>query len=149
MRLCLPVAAVAAAAFSLATPAAAQRVDARLSAALDCVKVTDETQRLACYDRAMVPLSEAAASGALQGRSLGPKSLEGKIRAMRGQGVDRLIVQLDNGDRWTLMLEGNERLPRAGDAVTIRRGALGNWWVKVTGRQTFQARFLGPPESRQ
>jgi hypothetical protein len=143
----LPFAA-AAVALGLASPTAAQRVDARLTAALACVYVVDQAQRLACYDRSMVPLSEAAASGALEGRSLGPKSLAGKIRAMRGQGSDRLLVQLENGDRWTLMLEGNERLPKAGDPVTIRRGVLGNWWVKVADRQTFQARFLGPPENR-
>lgn len=130
---------------ALATPSAAQRVDPRLSAALACTRVSDEAQRLSCYDKAMVPLSEAAASGALEGRSLGPRSLEGSIRAMRGQGPDRLLVQLDNGDRWVLMVEGNERLPKAGDKVAMRRGALGNWWVKVARGQTFQARFLGQP----
>lgn len=148
MRLDLPLLALAAF-LTFETSALAQRMDPRLAAALACVKVTHEAQRLVCYDQAMVPLREAADSGALAGRSLGPRSLQGRIRAMRGQGADRLLVQLDNGDRFTLMLEGNERLPKAGDAVTIRRGVLGNWWVTVGRRQTFQARFLGPPEPRR
>ena len=133
----------------LAQPAVAQRVDPRLQSVLACASISDSAQRLQCYDGAISPLRQAAASGALEGRSLGPKALEGKIRSMRGQGYDRLLVQLENNDRWLLMLEGNERLPKAGDPIAATRGALGNWFFKVNDRQTFSAKFLGPPEPQR
>lgn len=145
----LPIILALLATAGLAAPAAAQRVDPRLRAVLACAAVTDAAARLACFDGAIAPLEQAASSGALEGRSLGPKALTGTIRSMRGQGYDRLLVQLENNDRWVLMLEGNERLPKAGDSVTATRGALGNWFFKVQKGQTFSAKFLGPPEARR
>lgn len=131
----------------LAAPheAAAQKLDPRLEAVLACPRIADTAQRLACFDAAVTPLRQAASSGSLEARSLGPKALEGKLRATRGQGYGQLLAQLENGDRWLLKLEGNERLPKPGSDVTIRRGALGNWWFKVANGQTFQARFLNQP----
>lgn len=126
--------------------AAAQKLDPRLEAVLACPRLTDPSQRLACFDAAVTPLSKAAASGSLEARSLGPKALEGKVRATKGQGYNSLLVQLENGDRWVLTLEGNERLPKVGSDVTIRRGALSNWWFKVAKGQTFQAKFIGQPD---
>ena len=70
-----------------------------------------------------------------------------KPRVKMGQTLpERYWVELENGDRWLLKLEGNERTPKPAAEVTIRRGALSNWWVKVKGGQTFQARFLGQPD---
>lgn len=135
-----------AAALLLPGAASAQKVDPRLEAVLACPKIADSAQRLACFDSAIAPLRKAAEAGALEARSLGPKALEARIRAMKQQGYDRMLVQFDNGDRWIFQLEGNERMPKAGDAVTVKRGALGNWWVKVVKGQTFQAKFLGQPD---
>lgn len=132
--------------FTLPSQSVAQKLDPRLEAVLACPRITDAAQRLACFDTAVTPLSKAASSGSLEARSLGPKSLDDKVRAVRGQGYGQLLVQLENGDRWLLKLEGNERTPKAGAEVSIRRGALGNWWVKVKNGQTFQARFLGQPD---
>ena len=131
--------------FALPGAASAQRLDPRLEAVLACPRIADAAQRLACFDTAVTPLSKAASSGSLEARSLGPKALEGKVRALRGQGYDQLLVQLENGDRWMLKIEGNERTPKPGAEVTIRRGALGNWWFKIKNGQTFQARFLSQP----
>ena len=131
---------------AVSEPAAAQKLDPRLEAVLACPRIADAAQRLACFDTAVTPLSKAAKSGSLEARSLGPKALEGKVSATRGQGYDAFLVQLENGDRWLLRLEGNERLPKVGADVTMRRGALGNWWFKVTNGQTFQAKFLGQPD---
>ncbi|GAA3996283.1 hypothetical protein GCM10022211_01420 [Sphingomonas humi] len=131
---------------ALAGPAAAQKLDPRLEAVLACPRITDAAQRLACFDAAVTPLRQAASNGSLEARSLGPKALDGKVRATKGQGYNNLLVQLENGDRWLLTLEGNERLPKVGSDVTIRRGALSNWWFKVDKGQTFQARFLGQPD---
>lgn len=136
-----------AAAMMASVAGAAPRVDPRLQAVLGCAGIADPAARLACFDGAVTPLREAATSGALEGRSLGPKSLEDKIRALRGQGPDRLLVQLENKDRWLLMLEGDERLPRPGQVATLKRGALGNWWFTVAKGRTFQAKFLGQPEA--
>lgn len=136
----------AAALVALPGAAAAQKLDSRLAAVLACPGITDSAQRLACFDAAVAPLRQAASSGSLEARSLGPKGLAGKVRATRGQGYDQLVVQLENGDRWLLKLEGNERLPKPGNDITLRRGALGNWWFKVGNGQTFQAKFLGQPD---
>jgi hypothetical protein len=137
---------VALASLALPGAAAAQKLDSRLEAVLACPGITDAAQRLACFDAAVTPLRQAASSGSLEARSLGPKSLQGKVRATRGQGYDQLVVQFENGDRWLLKLEGNERLPKVGVDATLRRGALGNWWFKTANGQTFQARFLGQPD---
>lgn len=139
-------AAWAAAVLGLPSAAHAQKLDSRLEAVLACPRIVDAAQRLACFDTAVTPLSKAASTGSLEARSLGPKSLDDKVRAVRGQGFGQLLVQLENGDRWLLKLEGNERTPKIGADATIRRGALGNWWFKVKNGQTFQARFLGQPD---
>ena len=131
-----------------ASPASAREIDNRLQTALACLKVTDGAARLACYDRAMVPLQEAARTGALEGRSLGPQAMEGTISALRGVGYDGYIIALNNGDRWQLFIEGNEREPKMGAKVKARRGALGSWWIDVERGNTFRAKFLGPPQRR-
>ena len=123
-------------------PAAAQKLDPRLETIIACPRITDPAQRLACFDSAVAPLSQAATTGALVARSGGPTALQGKIRTVRQQGSGRALVQLGNGDRWSLQLKDNDVLPKVGADVTVRRGALGNWFFKVTNGRTFQASFL-------
>lgn len=128
--------------------AGAKDIDNRLQAALACQKLTDDAARLACYDKAMVPLQEAAESGGLEGKSLGPAAMQGKVSAVRGVGYEGYIIALDNGDRWQLFIEGNEREPKLGAKATARRGALGSWWIDIERGNTFRAKFLGQPQRR-
>ena len=131
-----------------AAPAGARELDTRLQAALACTRVADAAERLACFDRAMVPLQQAAQTGALDARSLGPQARVGKISAVRGLGVDSYVIALENGDRWQLFIEGREREPKLGATATARRGAIGSWWIDIERGSTFRAKFLGPPQRR-
>lgn len=132
----------------LAGPAQARDLDNRLQAALACSKVTDAAERLACYDRAMVPLQQAAQTGALDARSLGPQARVGTVSAVRGLGYDSYIIALQNGDRWQLFIEGREREPKIGATASARRGAIGSWWIDIDKGSTFRAKFLGQPQRR-
>lgn len=131
-----------------AQPAEAQRLDSRLESVLACAKESDPNRRLGCFDAALIPLTKAAESGALESRSLGPKSLESRVRAMRRQGYSGLLVQLENGDRWTVALEGSEIFPEVGESVTVRRGVLGGWWFKAGNGRAFRATFMELPVKR-
>ncbi len=108
-----------------------------------CAPVPDPAERLACYDKAFPPppaVHEAAAKRVVDEFGRAPQSRPGSPSSSAGD-RDRIeakvakvvhsqgsrTITLDNGQVWALT-EATTRGPIAeGDAVAVRRAALGNY----------------------
>jgi hypothetical protein len=122
-----------------------------------CAAINRNTERLACYDRAVAAMIEGKAPEGLAAAT--PEATFGVISSARGapassgaeakadlqsltanvkgfgRGADgSLLILLDNGQTWR-QLSGSESLLKVGDTVTINRAALGSFqMVMPTGR---------------
>jgi hypothetical protein len=138
-----------------------------------CETLTDAVARLACYDRAGVALTKAAAQGKivivdqqdlkdtrkqLFGFSL-PKlpflssgdsaseqqdEIAASIASARDIGDGKWRITIDSGAVWETT-EGSfsGRDPRPGNPVVIKRGALGSYMMRIDGRRGIRARRIG------
>lgn len=159
----------AAAAASLPALAHAAETPARaeaFQAVLDCKKVADPGQRLACYDAAAAKMGEAETKGDIvvidraqasaahrQAFGLSLPSLSFVTKALKPEEVDRLegvvkSARADINGKWTLVLEDGARWrqisgdlmrpPKAGSKVSIRRGTIGSFLMNVDGQQAIK-----------
>ena len=162
------VAAIVGAAWSAAEakPQEAPTRAAVVQAVVDCRKIDDPTQRLACYDNAVAAMSNAETSGDLV-------TLDRKQRqAVRKQAfgftlptlsmfdtgekeVDRIDDTLANASqdangRWIFHMEDGavwrqiddeflSRRPHQGSAIVIRRAMLGSYMLSVDGQPGVRA----------
>ena len=62
------------------------------------------------------------------------------IRSSRRDGFGALSFTLDNDQQWTQIDDHQTFDPRAGDAVHIHRGALGNYLANIAGRSAIRVR---------
>lgn len=156
-----PVAGLAFAAPALAAPApaAAQRAQ-QLQSLLDCKKIADPTERLACYDKAATVLDEAEAKGDVVvvnreqarqvrkqafGFSLPSISLfekgektealnatESTIAEAKRLPTGRWQIKLAEGGTW-VQIDSTEIPidPKVGQPVKIRAAALGSFMMAV------------------
>jgi hypothetical protein len=125
--------------------------------ALFCAGIATPDERLACYDALAKPKSPqpqaAPAVAARPERSVDDATTFGLVRrapgsvqgpqqinaVVTGVSVDRqgsVLVALDNGQSWTFN-DPDARL-NAGDAVTIRRAALGSFLMTTPSRHTYR-----------
>ena len=125
----------------LAAPAPSPERAQQLQSLIDCRKVTDPTQRLACFDAlaATLPKIEADRFGMTAdiANKRDPESerrakeaiLPGRIVAL-GQGPrGEYIFTLDNGQVWMQAeVEPNKRFA-VGDVVHIEHGAMSSLWL--------------------
>lgn len=155
--------------FCASSPASAASSHDRapaFQAVLDCRKVTDDAQRLACYDAAAAKMGQAETQGDIvvidraqasaahrEAFGLHVPSLEFVTRALRPEEVNRIDGIVDtaradqNGD-WTFILEGGAvwrqisgdlyRAPHHGSKVTIRRGSIGSFLMNVDGQPSIK-----------
>jgi hypothetical protein len=72
-------------------------------------------------------VSEASASGSLE-------SLEAKVAGIRDITNGRVLIDLDNGQVWRQVDTDVTVRLKAGDAVSIKRGALGSYWLSSNDR---------------
>jgi hypothetical protein len=126
-----------------------------------CSRIKKNSERLACYDRALdylrTPTAAAAAptaetsfgisSGAPEPRrsaanepASGPddalESLTGRIASLSADGQGMNIVTLDNGQTWRQLAGSTKLLAlKVGDEVTITRASFGSFLMSTsTGR---------------
>jgi hypothetical protein len=151
-------AAPAASAAELARCAAITAADERLACydALVCAGIAAADERLACYDALAKPKTRPQAAPAdaarpegggndvknfgVVRRRLAPPEGPELIKALVTKvSVDRLgnvDMSLDNGQSWTF--HDPDVLLRSGDAVTIRRAALGSFLMTTPRRHTYR-----------
>jgi hypothetical protein len=114
-----------------------------------CAKIRQNSERLACFDRAVIHLeSGAAAEGTKPAPSAEDmfginastptvkpeekedhaqvEAIKAKVKAVR-QGGGGVILELDNGQTWRQVQGSNTLLIKNGDEVKITRGALGSF----------------------
>jgi hypothetical protein len=140
---------------------------------LDCQRQTDDAARLRCYDAAAAALATAAAGGkvvvvdredvrrtrrSLFGFSL-PKlpffsgddsadsqqdELTAKIASARSVGYDKYQIRLEDGALWeTTESSSAVNEPRKGDMVTIKKGPLGSYMMRIAGQRGLRAKRVG------
>lgn len=145
---------------------------AALKALNDCRGLTDSAARLTCYDSAAAGLDAAERSGDVVvldreqvraakrdtfGLRLPSFDLFDRDDAQRSTEVDRIsstvasagqgargwIVTLANGQTWRQTDGRGLYRVRPGDAVEIRRGALGSYFMRVAGQPGVRAQRGG------
>jgi hypothetical protein len=136
-----------------------------------CRSISDNAQRLACFDRASGALLAAASRGDVSvvdrselrttRRSLfgfglpklpffrgdptadeASETLDSKIASARELGNGKYRIGLTDGNAVWDTLETYEALdpPRSGQPVTIKRGALGSYLVRIDGQRGVKAK---------
>jgi hypothetical protein len=136
---------------------------------VDCRKITDDAQRLACYDQATAAFDQAEAKGDVVvvdreqarkvrrqafGFSLPSISLfekgetqeeientTGVVSTARQNGMGQWIVKLEDGAVWA-QIDSHEvnRTPKPGMPVKIRKAALGSFLMSIDNQGAFRAR---------
>lgn len=144
----------------LALPAAAQDRSKHLEHVLDCRKVADSTERLACYDKSVADLDTAErqkdvmivdkeqvreARRSVFGLKLpnirlfggGDKDeleeVESTVKSISYQSDGHVFFVIADGARWVQTDDRAVVGVKAGGAVTIRKGALGSFFAKFKG----------------
>lgn len=138
---------------------------------LACRSVADSKQRLACYDKAAQGFAEAVGKrevvvidkaranqarrslfgftvpnlGALFGGGGEEISqIEGTVQNVIENGDGTLVITVSDGSTWSQTDDTPVALlPRRGDKVVIRRGALGAYFVKIRSQPGYKAKRTG------
>jgi hypothetical protein len=175
----LPLPILAIALLAVAPSAAAKSppekaANSPLVTALDaCRQITDDAQRLACFDRASAALVGATASGdvsvvdraqlrqtrkALFGFNMprlpffaGDKSaeddkgvLDSTIKSVRSMGYERFQIVLVDGAIWeTAQVYLSFSEPRKGQKIRIKRAPLGVYFLEIDGQVAVKGRRVG------
>jgi hypothetical protein len=140
---------------------AARGAEPKLEAAAACARISAEAERLACFDGlfgarahptpasppqaappvkpAMAPESEfgltAAQREAPPPEPAAPAEITSRVSRVITRGPEPPMLELENGQQWVLLESmGSDRF-RAGDAVTIRSGALGSFLASMPERK--------------
>ncbi len=139
-----------------------------IQSVLDCRKVEDTAQRLACYDKAVDTVAKADASGDLvtvdrdQRRTLRRQAYGFNLPSLnmfdRGEKVEenerltakvasasqdkngRWVVRLDDGAVWAHTDDSTLYPgPRPGSTAVVRKGSLGSFFMNIDGKEDFKA----------
>lgn len=127
----------------------AQSAEDQLGAVQACRAIADLAERVACYDRASAPGTAPVAAppptpeeqfgrSPERARPAPPpppqaqaqqlERISAKIVSLRSDALGRLSFVLDNGQVWRMTESaGVFDFPSRGDAVTVRRGAVGGY----------------------
>ncbi len=157
--------AVAAAAAAAPGAAQTTQANALVDTVVQCKSVTDDQARLRCFDAAADALQRARSSGSVvvvdredvrrTRRSLfgfsvpklpfftgdssqeeEPQEVMAKIRSVRSLGYGKWLFDLDSAGTWQTTEPSNYAgTPRPGDAVKIRKAALGSYFITVGKRR--------------
>ena len=111
-----------------------------------CAHVRDDTDRLACYDQAFgKPPASAAATSPAPSEQFGftekemarntgqsavpaaPDSVTAAIKSLDWRRDGKFVVTLDNTQVWAQSEFNSQADVQVGDAITVRRGALGSY----------------------
>lgn len=108
-----------------------------------CVQEQDDGRRLACYDREMVRAEKSYGLTDEQKRKLDPpkasvamqaQPLTSKVAAVTLRADGRNVIALENGQIWVQGDAFEDIAIHAGDAVTIKSGLLGSFYMDLPSR---------------
>jgi len=143
-----------------AVPAAAQERSKRLDAVVECRKISDSTERLACYDRAVADLDTATKSREVvvvdreqvtearrsvfglklpkiklfgDGESDDVATIQSTVTAVGRTRDNKLTFTIEDGARWIQTDNHTIVGVRVGTQVTLSRGALGTFFATFKG----------------
>jgi hypothetical protein len=148
---------------AISAPQSAPTRAPSIQAVLDCRKIQDDAQRLACFDKAVAAVDRAETSGDLvtidreqrrvvrrQAFGLNLPSLAMFDKGEKPEEVDRVsavvahasqgpegkwTVTLDDGAVWRQTDDGElVRRPHGGSAAVIRKGMLGSFFMAIDGQ---------------
>lgn len=132
-----------------------------------CAAIRADTERLACYDRLSVSVEAQAQSRTPRGDSAphpkaaqpadnvqnfgltkqqlhetpqGPEAVTATVKSISSGANGDVYLLLDNGHTWAFA-DANFLL-RAGDAVVIKRAALGSFLMTTPSRRTYHVRRI-------
>jgi len=109
-----------------------------------CAHVRNDTDRLACYDQAFgkppaaavppAPTEQFGFTGKEMARNTGqstasiaPDSVKAAIKSLDRRRDGKFVVTLDNTQVWAQSEFNSQADVQVGDAITVRRGALGSY----------------------
>ena len=110
-----------------------------------CAHVRNDTDRLACYDQAFGKPPAAAATSPVPNEQFGftekemarntgqsaapaaPDSVTAAIKSLDRRLDGKFVVTLDNTQVWAQSEFNSQADVQVGDAITVRRGALGSY----------------------
>ena len=119
-------------------------LEPRTRAMLACRSIAPDDARLRCYDQSMAALKEAIDQGSvvLDDR---PKMGEGIVKASGQSGENRYWVELESGERWTLLPTTARRgPPQPGSNVKVRRPFVGSgYWISGPDWEESRAEYVG------
>ncbi len=161
-------------AYALVAPACVSALESpgpapAIQSVLQCRKVADSADRLACFDKAVAAMEHAEATGDLvtvdreqrraarhQAFGLSLPTLSFLDRGEKPEDVDRIDAKVTSASqnpygRWTIRLDdgavwrqlGDDTLVRAphpGSTAEIRRGVLGSFTMKIDGQYVGKVR---------
>lgn len=130
---------------------------------LTCSRIQKNGERLACYDRAVAYLQSAGekvaapsaeSSFGLQNSATGarveqakPEQSEEQLSSVTARISDVSSMRdglkmfaLDNGQTWRQLTASTAPTPKAGDRVSVRRGALGSFLMEVPSGPALRVR---------
>jgi hypothetical protein len=117
-----------------------------------CAAVIGAQARLACYDRAFPPTPQVHAAQAEQQRDAFGRQpvrteavevqpeLSARVVMVDYQSDATRLLALDNGQQWLLTEGGSRGHLAVGEAVTLRRGAMGGYLLRTAAGVTLRAR---------
>lgn len=130
---------------SIVVLAASGILNAAEDAKHPCAHVRDNTDRLACYDQAFGKPADAAAVTSAEKFGLPEREVTKKtdqgvetwaqasvtaaVTALAEQRDGKFVVTLDNAQVWAQSEFNSQADVAVGDAVTVRRGALGSYML--------------------
>ncbi len=121
-----------------ATAGAGQPLPQALQA---CTRLTQDSDRLACFDREVGALSGAAATEPAKPA----EELTAHLRTVTRNAAGREVFTLDNGQVWQQAETRARFEAHAGEAVKITRGALGSFWLSVDAHNQTRVERISTP----
>lgn len=144
-----------------------ERPAAEMQALAACRQVSEPAARLACYDQASAKLAEAVerrdvvvldrseikrTRRSLFGFSLPSiplfrgeqgeeqSEIESKVTSASSLGMGKWQIVIEDGAVWQTTESSNMRDPKAGQKIVIKKGALGNYFIRVNGQRGVRGR---------
>jgi hypothetical protein len=121
-----------------------------------CATITADAERLACYDRLARSNTVERQAPALpqpehSEQTFGmnkppadkppePARMEAKVLEVAMDSRGAVILRLDNGQSWAL--DDGPAIVRSGDAIVIKRAALGSYLMTTSTGRIYRARRL-------